>query len=120
MNVIAKIGSLFGNGDKKRIAEEQTRLLTQFQANREKASALIPENLKKEFLSTVFPDKSLKMAIKESFGKQISEEGIADFLKLRIHYYLSVQGFGPRLKHFNVKSDDIAKIMMEGIEHKEL
>jgi hypothetical protein len=120
MNLIAKIGSLFGDNNKKRIAEEQERLLTQFQANREKAAMLIPENMKREFLSSVFPDKSLKTAIKESFGKQVSEEGIAEFLNLRIHYYLSVQGFGSRLKHFNIKSDDVAKIMLESIDHKEL
>jgi hypothetical protein len=119
MNVIAKIGSLFGNGGKKRIAEEQKRLLTLFRANREKASALIPEKMKSEFLSSVFSDKSLRTAIKESFAKQVGEDGYAEFLKLRVYYYLSAQGFGSRLKHFNVKSDDVAKIMIEGIDHKE-
>lgn len=119
MNLIAKIGSLFSISRKKPRSEERIRLLTLFQENRKKALRLVPESMKNEFLSSVFPDKSLKRAINESFRKQISEDGYVEFLKFRTYYCISAKDFGLRLMDFSIKPDDLAKIMLEGINLKE-
>jgi hypothetical protein len=119
MSVKTRIGSLFGISREKSKPEERIRLLTQLQANREKALRLIPENMKREFLSSVFPDKSLKKGISESLGKQIEGGERAEYLKLRIFYYISVKGFGLSLIGLSIKPDDVAKIMLEGINFKE-
>ncbi len=119
MKPIARLGSLFGIGRDKQRSEERIRLLTLFQTNREKALSLIPESMKAEFLASVFPDKVLKSTINESFSLGKGEYGDVEFLKLRTYYRITIKDFGLRLINFNIRPDDVAKILLEGIILKE-
>jgi hypothetical protein len=119
MKTIAKLGSLFGINREKQRSEERLRLLTLFRANREKASRLIPESMKSEFLTSVFPDKALNRAINECFRQGKGDDGYIEFLKLRMYYCISTKDFGLRLINFNIKPDDVAKTMLEGVNPKE-
>ncbi|MFC1985586.1 hypothetical protein ACFLWC_01165 [Chloroflexota bacterium] len=99
------------------LTESEAHLFMQLQSNREAALQSIPDNMKKEFLSSVYSNRGLKQIVIEAYRNQlVSEDRRGEYIKLLIAGYIGIRGFGTNLilRH-GIDPEDVYKIMLRGI-----
>jgi len=80
---------------------------------------IIPNNLKKEFITRIYSDYGLRTCVQEYFKikkKDLSEEGLKDFLYYYICGLLAIKGFGARLIVLGINPKDIVIKMLQEIQ----
>ena len=117
MSLLRKLGEFFGIKVEAPLTEVENSLLTQLTSNREEALQLIPDNMKTEFLSSIYSDKNLLHSVKEICrNKMVTDDGRKYFGELLIIGHISIKGFGRRLlAYYSIDPKYITDIMLNNI-----
>jgi hypothetical protein len=118
MSLLDEISKFFRIKSISPLTESETRLLMQLQSNRQVALQSIPDDMKKEFLSSVYSNRGLKYIAIEAYRNRIvSEDSRGEFIKDLIAAYIGIKGFGVNLivRH-GIDPEDIYKVMLRGID----
>ena len=117
MSLLDQLGKLFGIKPAPPLTEAEARLLMQLQSNREAALQSIPDDMKEQFLSSVYSNRSLKRAAMEVYRNPVvSEARRGEYIKLLIAGHIGIRGFGANLifRH-GIDPEDVYQIMLRGI-----
>jgi hypothetical protein len=117
MSFLDKISKFFRIKRVPPLTESESRLLIQLQSNRQVALQLIPDDMKKEFLSSVYSNRGLKVIAMEAYRSRfVSEDRRGEFIKDLIAAHIGIKGFGINLVlRYGIDPEDVYRIMLRDI-----
>ena len=117
MSLLDKISKFFRIKREPPLTQPEDHLFMQLKSNRETALKLIPDDMKEEFLSSVYSDRGLRQDVREVYHNYVvSNTDRGEFLKLMISGCLGIKGFGSRLLAYHrIDPKEVAQIMLRGI-----